>query len=253
VILSGHDIHVVTDGEGPPTLLIHCSLASHRTLLPLAARLPGRKTLFDQPGHGQSADWDGTGDYQTLCSAIAATLCDGPTHVIGHSFGATVALRLACDRPDLVGRLTLIEPVFFAAARGTGAWTDHQRAFAPFVHAIQAGDLARAAAVFHGLWGDGAWADLPGPVQQSLIRRIPLIPAQGPAIEDDNAGLMTSGVLTRLPMAVTLIRGARSPAVIPAIHRSLMALIRHARDHVIPDADHMVPVTHPDQVAGIIA
>jgi lipase len=38
-----------------------------------------------------------------------------PVDVIGHSFGGTVALRLAVERPDLVRSLVLIEPVFVAA------------------------------------------------------------------------------------------------------------------------------------------
>jgi lipase len=43
-------------------------------------------------------------------------LPEGPVHLIGHSFGATVALRLAIEAPERVASLTLIEPVLFAAA-----------------------------------------------------------------------------------------------------------------------------------------
>ena len=57
---------------------------------------------MDMPGHGQSADWDGRHEYQTLVAQAAAACCDGPTHLIGHSFGATAALRLAVERPKLV-------------------------------------------------------------------------------------------------------------------------------------------------------
>jgi lipase len=246
------NLHAVTRGQGAPVLLLHCSLASHRALLPLAHLLPGRQTLADLPGHGASPDWDGVTDYTTVCAQSAVALCDGPTHLIGHSFGATVALRLACDRPDLVARLTLIEPVFFAAARGTPEWDAHQTAFVPFIAAMQAGDHRAATQVFHGLWGAGPWDALPPTVQQSLIRRVPLIPAGAPAIEQDNAGLL-NGLLDRVKVPVTLIRGDRSPAIIAAIHRGLQAHLPQATDHVVPDAGHMVPLTHPHQVAVIIA
>ena len=118
-------MHKVTTGHGAPVVMVHCMLARHESLLPLAAAIGGHATLFDLPGHGRSPDWDGAQDYQTQAVAWAAACCDGPAHLIGHSFGATVALRLAVDRPDLVSRLTLIEPVYFAAARGTPAHADH--------------------------------------------------------------------------------------------------------------------------------
>lgn len=48
---------------------------------------------------------------------IARAALGAPVDVIGHSFGATVALRLALERPELVRSLVLVEPVLFAAAK----------------------------------------------------------------------------------------------------------------------------------------
>jgi lipase len=144
--------------------LIHCSLAHHETLMPLAAKLaPAHDVFFDLPGHGRSAPWAGT-DYHSDATAVAAALLHGPTHIIGHSFGATVALRLAVERPDLVSRVTLIEPVMFATAIGTAAHGAHQFAMEPFVAAWNAQDRNVATQVFLDMWGDGrAWGDLSDP------------------------------------------------------------------------------------------
>jgi pimeloyl-ACP methyl ester carboxylesterase len=79
-------------------------------------------TAFDLPGHGQSADWDGHGDYGRRTAEVAATFYTEPLHLIGHSFGAVTALRLALAAPEGVRSLTLIEPVLFAAARGHPEW-----------------------------------------------------------------------------------------------------------------------------------
>ena len=73
-------------------------------------------TAFDLPGHGRSADWDGMSDYQFLSTQIAGNFITNPIDVIGHSFGATVALRLAVEQPEKVRYLTLIELVFCAVA-----------------------------------------------------------------------------------------------------------------------------------------
>ena len=66
------DVHSVTVGAGAPAVMIHCALARHETLLPLADAIGGQATLFDMPGHGQSAGWDGKQDYQALVTAAAA-------------------------------------------------------------------------------------------------------------------------------------------------------------------------------------
>ena len=228
--------------------MIHCMLGRHEALLPLAGMLPHRATLFDMPGHGRSPDWEGQGDFQAATCAMAEGLAAPASHVIGHSFGATVALRLACTRPDLVSRLTLIEPVFFAAVRGTAAFDAHQRDFAPFVRAMQAGDRIAAARAFINIWGQGGWDDLSPRAQTYIADRIHLVPAGAPAIEEDNFGLLGSGLIEALTIPVTLIAGAKSPPVIAAVHAALAARMPQARRITIPEAGHMVPLTHPDAV-----
>lgn len=250
--ISGHDIHVATVGAGAPAVMIHCALARHEALLPLAKAIGGQARLIDMPGHGRSSDWDGKADYQTLVVDAAAACCNGPTHLIGHSFGATVALRLAVERPALVSRLTLIEPVYFAAAKGTAAHAAHQKAFRPFVAAMLQGDEARAAEVFNALWGSKSWAAIPPRQKAYLTDRIHLIVASGGAIEEDAEGITSPERLGEVQVPVTLIRGGQSQPVIGAIHDALVSRLPQATDHVVADAGHMLPLTHTDAVAAII-
>lgn len=249
--IAGHDVHVVRVGAAAPTLMIHCALARHEALLPLAKALGGA-TLFDMPGHGQSGDWDGKTEYQGLIADIAASQCDGPTHLIGHSFGATAALRLAVTRPDLVSRLTLIEPVYFVAAKGTEAHRMHAKVFRPFVMAMLTGDEAKAAQVFNDLWGETPWTDLSERRQTDLTKRIHLIVAGAAAIEEDASGITSAERLAEVKVPVTLIRGSETVEVIAAIHETLVARLPNATDHVVSGAAHMLPMTHTDQVAEII-
>src|SRR6056297_1968124 len=84
-------------GQGErAALMIHCSLAQSASWSAMARHMSAElsMTAFDMPGHGGSADWDGRGEIQDVTVRIAAAFCtDGPRDVIGHSFGATVALR----------------------------------------------------------------------------------------------------------------------------------------------------------------
>jgi pimeloyl-ACP methyl ester carboxylesterase len=250
--ISGHHVHTVTVGAGAPAVMIHCALSNHDSLLPLANAVGGQVTLFDMPGHGRSDDWDGKHDYQTLVVDAAAACCDGPAHLIGHSFGATAALRLAVERPDLVNRLTLIEPVYFAAAKGTAEHALHLKLFRPFVGAMLTGDEARAAEIFNDLWGTVSWSGIPARMQDRLIRRIHLIVASGGAIEEDQTEITSTERLGALDIPVTLIRGADTQPVIAAIHRALESRMPNATDHEIAGAAHMVAMTHVAEVAAII-
>jgi pimeloyl-ACP methyl ester carboxylesterase len=112
--------------DAPPVLALHCSLSHAGEWSALAARLTGlRLVAADQPGHGRQPDWDGHSDLHAQAvreAAAMAAVLGAPVDVIGHSFGATVALRLALEQPELVRRLVLVEPVLFAAAAGSAAF-----------------------------------------------------------------------------------------------------------------------------------
>ena len=233
--------------------MIHCSLGRHEMLLPLAEGLNHRSTLFDLPGHGRSPDWDGISDYHSLVTGIAAGLAAPATHLIGHSLGATVALRLAVERPDLVSRLTLIEPVFFAVATREPEYPAHLARFAPFQAARLRGDWVGAARAFTAVWGAAGWDGLSQTAQAGFARRIHLIAAATPATEDDTAGLLRPGRIDGIDVPVTLIRGENSPPIIRAVHRALAVLMPQCRQVVVPGARHMVAATHPDAVLKAMA
>ncbi len=204
------------------------------------------------PGHGRSAPWDGHGEIQEATARIAADLCDGPTDLIGHSFGATVALRLAVMRPDLVRSLVLIEPVFFAAgfAADPGARAAFDAAMGSFATAMAAGDKLAAARAFTGVWGAGAnWADLSEAQRRAMAAQMPLIEAAHPVLYDDAAGLLAGGVLQAVTVPVLLVEGSLSPAIIAAINAGLAARLPQADRAVIIGAGHMAPITHPAQVS----
>ncbi len=244
-----------------PVLALHCSLAHAGAWSGVAQRLPGvALTAFDQPGHGRAADWDGIADLQGLTTRITADFAErlgggAPVDLIGHSFGGTVCLRLALERPELVRSLVLVEPVIFAAARAAGA-----PAFAPFharhkafEDAVMAGDRNIGARLFHADWGGAAgFDDLPAPQQSYILERIHLIVAQGPSLNGDTGGLLRYMGLESIGVPVLLVEGAESPAVIDAIQSELARRIPQASRLVMPGAGHMVPITHPEAVARAV-
>ena len=250
------------EGHARPVLALHCSLAHAGAWSGVAQRLSGvALTAFDQPGHGRAAAWDGVTDLQTLTTQIAAEFAErlgggAPIDLIGHSFGATVCLRLALERPELVRSLTLVEPVIFAAARAAGspAFDEFRVGHVAYETAIRQGDRAGAAAIFHAVWGGGMdFDDLPDVQQRYMLDRIHIIDAQGPALHADTGGLLRYMGLESVGIPVLLVEGATSPPVIDAIMTELARRLPMATRLVVPGAGHMVPITHPDAVAAGIA
>ncbi len=255
-VLSGHPTHWQTYGSGDRrALALHCSLAHSGAWAATAGLLsePLTLTAFDLPGHGKSADWDGTGDYTSLCARVAAGFIDEPVDLIGHSGGAVAALQLAQEMPGAIRSLTLIEPVLFAAARDFPEWDAFVAAMMPYREALAAGERMRAAQDFTGIWGTGTpWEGLDARTQAYMAERIHLIEAGMPGLADDNRGVLAVGGLEGLEMPVMLIIGAESPPVIARIAEEIAARLPDVGLAEVPGAGHLLPVTHPAQVAGLI-
>ncbi|MBR9764374.1 MAG: alpha/beta hydrolase [Rhodobacteraceae bacterium] len=250
--------------SGRKVLMLHCSLAHGGAWTGVARALAAQgmdlqARAMDLPGHGRSADWDPARSFQQQAREMAeAVIADwgGPVDVLGHSFGATVALRLAVDRPGLVRSLALYEPVFFTPAfrMFAGLEARHDAELAPYQSAWKAGDRESAARAFMATWGDGRpWEALPEGQRAAFTSRIHLIDAIRDTNYGDPAGMLSEGKLAALSCPVLLMDGAESPVYVARINDVLQAEMPFARREVLPGAAHMGVLTHPDQVAARIA
>jgi pimeloyl-ACP methyl ester carboxylesterase len=226
----------------------------------VSAGLPGLTIIApDMLGHGRSGPWDGRSDFHGLATrqamALRARMGPGPVHLIGHSSGATIALRMALEDAEGIASLTLIEPVLFAAARAANAavFAKHQDQHVDYVLALQAGEPARAAAEFQKIWGMGRSFETLTKTEQTYITdRIGVIEAQQVALADDAAGLLAYGRLEALGIPVLLLEGAKSPPVIGAINAELARRLPQVTRATVAGAGHMLPITHPAECAALI-
>lgn len=111
--LEGLWVRYSVMGGGPPVVLVHGWLSSSRVWEQLAGRLAQRFTVYtlDLPGFGES-DKPLSGYGVRYGSRILYAFCAhfGLTRasVIGHDVGGDIAVKLAADHPDVVGRLVLV-------------------------------------------------------------------------------------------------------------------------------------------------
>jgi len=118
VEVEGLRLHYRTMGRGPKAVLIHGANGNLRDWTIGPAQVLARTNtllLFDRPGLGYSErpDRGGANPFvqARLMRAAAAKLGFGKAHVVGHSYGGTVALAWALDAPESVtGLLPISAP-----------------------------------------------------------------------------------------------------------------------------------------------
>jgi len=116
VDIGGQWIHYVEAGEGPPVILVPGFFSTYRTwnaVLPILAR-DYRVLAVDYLGVGDS-DKPRSGFRYTVpeqADSIASfirALRPGKAHLVGASYGGTIAFHLAARHPQLVGKIVSIE------------------------------------------------------------------------------------------------------------------------------------------------
>ena len=123
---AGLSLRGVTWGEGGRDLVFtHGNGFTAQCYAPILAPLSARVRVHgvNLRGHGGSdvppdfPDWDGP--YADLVAYLQER-CAAPAILAGHSYGATLSLRLAAEHPELVGGLLLLEPLVRGPRRA--AW-----------------------------------------------------------------------------------------------------------------------------------
>lgn len=104
-------------GKGPPVVLIHGVGLNADAWEPQITSMSLRRRVIaiDLPGHGQSdllPEGADLKDYVAEVSVLIAGLGISPTAVVGHSFGALIALGLALDHQEKVSALVALNAVY---------------------------------------------------------------------------------------------------------------------------------------------
>ncbi len=113
-------MHIVTtDADGPTVFFLHGYLDSWRTFERVFPHLGSNLRLVapDQRGHGASdeaADYSIAG-FVTDAIEVIRAMGANPVHLVGHSLGAIIALRIARESPELLSSIVLIGGAVTAA------------------------------------------------------------------------------------------------------------------------------------------
>jgi pimeloyl-ACP methyl ester carboxylesterase len=247
------------EGHGPAIVLLHSSMGSKSQWRTLMERMRSTHKLIaiDLHGYGDSAmpechdRFSLVDEVRLVQSKLAQVLAPGESfHLVGHSFGGGVALRLAHASLERVRSLSLYEPTaFHLLDRSDPALQDVREVAHATQAAIHSGRIAEGTELFIDYWsGAGAYAALPPSRQALLASLLPKVPLDFQALLNDP---LRSSDYSRIGVPTCLIAGRHSPDCAHAIVSLLAAVLPKRETHQI-DAGHMAPLSHPDLVNPII-
>lgn len=208
----------------------------YRTLLPEIDLV-----TIDLPGHGARVDEAFTREaaLSTIDDAVAMASSNGAAPVLaGHSLGGYLSMMWAAQHPGALSSLVLLG----ATADPRGPLTGVYRGFARVLPAVGEDRMARGAnAVMRALGARGEHAELlpDGRAYAALPAAWELI------ITEARPELLTS-----VGCPVVLVNGQFDQMRLHV--RRFAAAARDARVVTIPRASHLMPATHPQQVARVL-
>ena len=248
---DGVPLAVWVDGNGPPLVLVHGSLADHTTFDPFVAALRPRVTTYamDRRGFGGSGDRRGYtidqdfADVAAVVDAVAARTGD-TIALFGHSYGAGCAMGGAALTSN-VRHLVLYEPGLGLAYRP--GQIDELEA------ALDSGDVERA---IH--WLLVGILDVPETDFEALREgdRWPGLIAGAPTMvreaRVEDAWVYKPGQFDAVAAPTLMLTGSDSTPDIADTTRRAVAAIPGTRLRVLAGHAHLAHKTDPEMVAAVV-
>jgi pimeloyl-ACP methyl ester carboxylesterase len=242
-------------------IALHCSGANGGEWRALEEALGNRYEVLtpEHYGCGSTEPWPGEHVFALADEAARALALleqtEGKVHLVGHSYGAGVALNVALARPERLASLALYEPASFhllgqMGERAAEAYAEVTGAASSIVSGIVNGDYRGSVTSFVDYWnGPGAWSALRPSLQSALIRWAPKGPLEFHALLHDPT---PAEAYRAVDVPALILRGEHGPMPTRVIAESLSTLLPSCRVAVVDGAGHMGPVTHAAAVSELI-
>jgi len=245
---------VTISGCGPCVVFLHSSLSSSRQWHNLAKQLEPDFTCIniDLLGYGAAdpvLDENGYSfdtEVQRINSIISHAVGKAPYHLVGHSCGGAIALKMTVDSPAQVLSLSIYEPVAFHLLADSQQQKEQVINFANKLNLLKP---KQACQVFVDYWnGDGFFNGLPDNLANSLVSAIDKVKLDFKGIFSEVYQLED---LSRILCPCLVLYGKYTKEVSRELTMHIINALNNVTSNEV-QAGHMAPVSHPQLVEPIV-
>lgn len=248
-------------GSGPGVVCIHSNASSSAQWRGLMELLSQNHHVLapDSYGSGNSPDWHSDRqialrdevDFIESVFAKAGT----PFVLIGHSYGAAIALMSALLNPGRVRAIAIYEPTLFAvvdAERPPPNGADGIRNVCVAASkALDSGDAEAAAGIFIDYWmGNGSWNATPPQRRPAIVDSVANLRRWSHALFSEPTPIQA---FAALDMPLLYMLGKSSPESVHSVAQLLVPVLPRVQVVEFPGLGHMAPVTHPEAINAAVA
>ncbi|MGQ0715955.1 MAG: alpha/beta fold hydrolase [Pseudonocardiales bacterium] len=257
ISVNGVELEFDCVGSGEAVVCIHGSAVAD-SYLPLAVepalRDHYRMIRYQRRGYGKSSPIDGSvsvAEHAQDCRALLSALDVKQAHVVGHSYGADVALQLTVDSPGVVHSVALFEPSLRAVPSGP----QFLEALGRILEKYLMGDRIGAVDDFLSLvFGPGWRAEVsrtvPGGRAQAEKDATTLFESDGPSLAEWRFGAEEAA---KIKQPVFFLSGTETLPYFTEGRDLIHSWLPHTEDHVMPGANHLLHIRHPADAAARLA
>jgi pimeloyl-ACP methyl ester carboxylesterase len=258
--VNGATLNYVQKGQGPDVVLIHAVTSNLAVwlfigLLDKLARAGFRATAYDLRGHGLSeatpagyTSAEMAEDFRQLHAALDL----GRAYLVGHSFGAVVAVHAAVLYPQCVAGLVLADPYFPGLAHvepnlaRSNVWLDMREHFRHAgIELGEAVDFTRLFQVVESLTGEqkAALRERMGAASERWLAQLPRLAHTSCGTDVFAVAGLTAEQILSVRLPVVALYDEHSPFL--ATCRYLEQHLPNCVVEIVPGAGHLGPVQNP--------
>lgn len=252
VEINGVPFYYEMTGQGSPVVWVHAGIADRRMWDEQFELFRHGYTVvrYDMRGYGLTPKGDGPFSHLDDLRQLVEFWGFERVALVGCSMGGRTIINYALENPEKVAGLVPVCAGLGGFSFDVPLTPEMEKLWDEADAAEAAGDYEKEVEIGLKIWVDGPRS--PGQIRPGVrekVRKMSLIAAKNPAKEGEERGpaIPAAGRLGEIAAPTLVIIGELDNPAIQAIGDKLAVEIPHAHKVVIPDANHLPNMEHPEE------